>query len=57
MAPKRFALQDIERRGRAGEVFADDNALAAIQQKARSELTRYEDVLNIATTVLGERRQ
>jgi ClpX C4-type zinc finger/Glyoxalase superfamily protein len=53
----RATLQDIERRRRDGEVSADDNALAAKQQKARRELKRYEDVLNIATTVLGERRQ
>jgi len=39
------------------EVSADDNVLAAMQQKARRELKRYEDALNIATTVLGERRQ
>jgi hypothetical protein len=53
----RATLQDIERRRRDGEVSADDNALVAKQQKARRELKRYEDVLNIATTVLGERRQ
>ena len=53
----RFALQDIERRRRDGEVSADDNALAAMQQNAQRELKRYEDVLSIAKTVLGERRQ
>ena len=31
--------------------------LVAMQQKARHELTRYEDALHIATTVLSERRQ
>jgi ClpX C4-type zinc finger/Glyoxalase superfamily protein len=58
----RFALQAIERRRRGGEVAADHNqgsigGLAAMQQKAQRELKRYEDALNIATTVLGERRQ
>ena len=53
----RAALQAIERKRRDGEVSADDNALAAMQQKAQRELKRYEDALNIATTVLGERRQ
>jgi hypothetical protein len=53
----RAAIQGIERRRRDGEVFADENTLAAMQQKARRELKRYEDALNIATTVLGERRQ
>jgi hypothetical protein len=38
-------------------VSADDNVLAAMEQKARRELKRYEDTLNVATTVLGERRQ
>jgi hypothetical protein len=56
---KRVALQGIERRliMRNGEVSADDNVLAAMQKKARRELRRYEDALNIATTILGERRQ
>ncbi len=36
---------------------ADGNALAAMLQKARRELKRYQDALNIATTALGERRQ
>ena len=31
--------------------------LVSLQQKAQSELKRYEDALRIATTVLGERRQ
>jgi hypothetical protein len=53
----RAAIQGIERRRRDGEVSADENTLAAMQQKARRELKRYEDALNIATTVLGERRQ
>jgi hypothetical protein len=60
----RAALQDIERRlaMRGGEVSADHNqgsigGRAAMQQKAQRELKRYEDVLSIATTVLGERRQ
>jgi ClpX C4-type zinc finger/Glyoxalase superfamily protein len=60
----RAALQAIERRlaSRDGEMSADHNqgsigGLAAMQQKAQRELKRYEDALNIATTVLGERRQ
>ena len=53
----RTALQAIERKLGAGEVSADDNVLATMQQKARRELKRYQDALNIATTVLGERRQ
>jgi hypothetical protein len=53
----RGALQAIERRRQDGEVSADHNALAAMQQKVQRELKRYEDALNIATTVLGERRQ
>jgi len=60
----RAALQAIERRlaMRGGEVSADHNqgsigGRAAMQQKAQRELKRYEDVLSIATTVLGERRQ
>ncbi len=60
----RAALQAIERRRRGGDVHAplipasaDENVLAAMQQKAQRELKRYEDALNIATTVLGERRQ
>jgi hypothetical protein len=60
----RVALQAIERRlsMRGGEVSADHNqgsigGRAAMQQKAQRELKRYEDVLSIATTVLGERRQ
>jgi ClpX C4-type zinc finger/Glyoxalase superfamily protein len=53
----RATLQDIERRRRDSELSADNNALAAKQQKAQRELKRYGDVLNIATTVLGERRQ
>src|SRR5258708_29709270 len=50
----RVALQAIEHRRRDG---ADDNVLAAMRQKAQRELKRYEAALNIATTVLGERRQ
>jgi hypothetical protein len=53
----RSALQAIECKLRDGEVSADDKVLATMQQKARRELKRYEDALNIATTVLGERRQ
>jgi ClpX C4-type zinc finger/Glyoxalase superfamily protein len=58
----RVALQAIERRLRDREVPADNNqgsigGLAAMQQKAQRELKRYEDALNIATTVLGERRE
>ena len=57
----RAALQAIERR-LGGEVSADHNqgsigGQAAMQQKVQRELKRYEDVLSIATTVLGERRQ
>jgi ClpX C4-type zinc finger len=59
----RATLQAIERlEMQGGEVSADNNrgsigGRAAMKQKARRELKRYEDVLNIATTVLGERRQ
>jgi len=60
----RAALQAIERRQAmpGGEVSADHNhgsmnGRAAMQQKTQRELKRYEDVLSIATTVLGERRQ
>jgi hypothetical protein len=58
----RAALQAIERKRRDGDVSADHNqgsigGQAAMQQKAQRELKRYEDVLSIATTVLGERRQ
>jgi ClpX C4-type zinc finger/Glyoxalase superfamily protein len=55
----RAAWQAIERRlaMRGGEVPADDDVLAAMQQKAQRELKRYEDALSIATTVLGERRE
>jgi hypothetical protein len=58
----RAALQAIERKRREGDVAADHNqgsigGRAAMQQKAQRELKRYEDVLSIATTVLGERRQ
>jgi|SRR5882762_878098 hypothetical protein len=53
----RAALQAIERRRRDGEVSADDRALAAMEQNPRRELKRYEDTLNVAATVLGERRQ
>jgi len=53
----RAAVQAIERRRRDGKVSADESTLAAMQQKAQRELKRYEDALNIATTVLGERRQ
>ena len=58
----RAVLQAIERKRRDGEVSADHNqgstgGRAAIQQKTQRELKRYEDVLSIATTVLGERRQ
>ena len=53
----RAGLQAIERKRRDGEVSTDLNVLVTIQQKAQRELKRYEDALNIATTVLGERRQ
>jgi hypothetical protein len=53
----RAALQAIERKRRDGKVSGDGNSLAAMQQKAQRELKRYEDALNIATTVLGERRR
>jgi C4-dicarboxylate-specific signal transduction histidine kinase len=53
----RAAMQAIERRRRDGEVSADEKVLVAMQQQAQRELKRYEDALNIATTVLGERRQ
>ena len=48
----RAALQAIERSRRDGEVSADE-----AQQTAQRELKRYEDVLGIAKTVLGDRRQ
>jgi hypothetical protein len=59
----RATLQAIERLAlRGGAVSVDNNqgsigGRAAMQRKARRELKRYEDVLSIATTVLGERRQ
>jgi hypothetical protein len=53
----RAALQAIERRIRDREVSGDNNVLPAMQQKAQRELKRCEHILNIATTVLGERRQ
>jgi len=59
----RAALQAIERLAtRGGEVSADNNqgsigGRAAMQRKARRELKLYEDILSIAATVLGERRQ
>jgi ClpX C4-type zinc finger/Glyoxalase superfamily protein len=59
----RAALQGIDRLAmRGGDVSADHNqgllgGRAAMQQKAQRDLKRYEDVLSIATTVLGERRQ
>jgi hypothetical protein len=59
----RATLQDIERLEMGGgEVPADNNqgsigGRVAMKRKARRELERYEDVLEIATTVLGERRQ
>src|SRR5258708_39381109 len=55
----RAARQAIERRlaMRGGEVPADDDVLAAMQQKAQRELKRYDDALSIATTARGERRQ
>jgi len=53
----RAAMQAIERRRRDGEVSADEKVLVAMQQQAQRELKRYEDALNIATTVLGERRR
>jgi len=55
----RVALQDIERglAIRDLEAAVDQNVLATMQQKAQRELKQYEDALNIATTVLSERRQ
>ncbi len=60
----RAALQAIERgiTMRGGEMSADHNqgsigGPAAMQQMAQRKLKRYEDVLSIATTVLGERRR
>jgi hypothetical protein len=53
----RAAMQAIERRRRDGEVSADEKVLVAMQQQSQRELKRYEDALNIATTVLGERRK
>jgi hypothetical protein len=54
----RVDLQDFERRLALRDPgSADHNALVALQQKAQRELKRYEDARNIATTVLGERRQ
>jgi hypothetical protein len=60
----RFALQAIERKlaMRDSKVPLDRNqgsigGQAAMRQKARRALKQYEDVLSIATTVLGERRQ
>jgi ClpX C4-type zinc finger/Glyoxalase superfamily protein len=59
----RATLQAIERLEMGGgEVPADNNqgsigGRAAMKRKARRELKRYEDVLSIATNVLGERRQ
>jgi hypothetical protein len=69
----RLALQGIQRRLaiRDDEVSTGDDIsalprylkdktredLMALQQKAQRELTRYQDALHIATTVLSERRQ
>ena len=59
----RAVLQAIERLAAQGsEVSADNNqgsigGRAAMQRKARRELKLYEDILSIAATVLGERRQ
>jgi len=55
----RVALQDIERglAMRDFEAAVDQNVLATMQQKAQRELKQYEDAINIATTVLSERRQ
>jgi hypothetical protein len=53
----RAAMQAMERRRRDGEVSGDEKVLVAMQQQAQRELKRYEDALNIATTVLGERRK
>jgi hypothetical protein len=54
----RIDLQVFERRLALRDPgSAEHNALAAQQQKAQRELKRYEDARNIATTVLGERRQ
>jgi hypothetical protein len=59
----RATLQAIERLEIGSvEVPADNNqgsigGRAAMKRKARRELKRYEDILKIATTILGERRQ
>jgi len=60
----RAALQAVERKlaVRDSKVPVDHNqgsigGRAAMRQKAQRALKRYEDVLSIATTVLGERRQ
>jgi|SRR5262245_11009412 len=53
----RVALQEIELGMRDLEAGVDQNALAKMRQKAQRELKQYEDALNIATTVLGERRR
>ena len=53
----RVALQEIELGMRDLEAGVDQNVLATMQQKAQRELKQYEDALNIATTVLGERRR
>jgi len=54
----RIDLQVFERRLALRDPgSADHNDLVALQQKAQRELKRYEDARNIATTVLGERRQ
>jgi hypothetical protein len=39
------------------DALDNNNVPAVMQQKAQRELKQYEDVLSIATTVLGERRQ
>src|SRR5215467_2482900 len=54
----RIDLQVFERRLAIRDAgSADHNALVALQQKAQRELKRYEDARNIATAILGERRQ
>jgi hypothetical protein len=59
----RATLQAIERLEMGGgELPADNNqgsigGRASMKRKARRELKRYEDILKIATSILGERRQ
>jgi hypothetical protein len=61
---RRAVLQAIERklavRDREVPLDHDQGSIggrAAMRQKAQRAVKRYEDILSIATTVLGERRQ